>query len=252
MKRQLISIVFINMTIWSIAINTNGQTATSGNITDNFVIGITSGFTIPTGNFAKTDYNNAASGFAGPGYNIGITGSWQLGKHFGISALVSYQQYSFRGIQNLADGFHESFDVDSASATTRGSNHSVSILAGPYYSMPLSAKLSIDFRVLIGIVNSTLAGWDVVLTDAGITHPPLTQNVSNAVALGGQAGIGVRYKISEHWAVMVNGDYCYSKPDFSVVNLDRLANAGRLINNYNQPIAGMNTNISLLYKLHNK
>lgn len=230
-----------------IMINSNAQNITLAN---NFMVGVTGGISTPMGNFAKTDYDNNASGFAGAGYNLGITGTYFLTRHFGINALVSYSQYSFKGIQHIADGFHESFDVDSSSATTKGSDHSISILVGPYYTVPLSAKLSVHFRLLAGITSSTLAGWDVVLTDAGITHPPLTQNTSSATAFGLQGGIGLHYTIARHWGVMLNGDYFYSKPNFAIENLDRNANAGREISSYNQPLAGINVNITLLYELH--
>ena len=228
--------------------NAQQQTTSSGS-TDKFIVGITGGFTSPLGNFAKTAYADNTSGFAGSGGNVGVTATWFVKKNFGISALVSYQHYSYQGIQNLANGFHEAFDVDSASATTKGSNHSMNILVGPYYSLPVSKKFSIDFRLLAGVVDASLAGWDVVLTDAGITHPPLSQNVSTAIAFGLQGGAGLRYSIASHWAVMLNGDYFYSKPDFNIVNVDRNANAGREIYAYHQPIAGVNGNLTVIYLL---
>jgi len=251
MKKILTTILFA-VTCTCGIINANGQDAKSINKSDNFMIGITGGLSSPSGNFTKTDYADNTSGFAGSGYNIGVTATWFIKKNFGISALVSYHQYSFQGIQNMADGFHESFDVDSASATVKGNNHTVNILVGPYYSLPISNKFSIDFRGLVGLANSSLAGWDVVLTDAGITHPALTQNVSNASAFGMQLGIGFRYKFTDNWAVLLNGDYFYSKPNFTIVNVDRNANAGREIYTYNQPISGLNANLTLAYMLKRK
>ncbi|MDR3679735.1 MAG: outer membrane beta-barrel protein [Flavipsychrobacter sp.] len=217
-----------------------------------WVIGITGGISSPSGNFTKTDYDNGLSGFAGSGYNMGITSTWFIKKRFGITVLASYHHYSYQGIQNIANGFHEAFDVDSASATTRSSNHSINILVGPAYSLPVSTKFSFDFRVLAGIVDATLAGWDVVLTDANITHPALTQNASHATTFGMQAGAAIKYNITKQWAVLLNGDYFYSKPNFSIVNIDRNANAGREITNYNQSIAGINGNLTLAYYFKRK
>jgi len=47
--------------------------------------------------------------------------------------------------------------------------------------------------------------------------------------------------------VLVNGDYFYPKPDFIIVNVDR--NAGRENYTYNQPLAGVNANLTLVYIL---
>ncbi len=248
MKKLIIAVLFAISGI----LDAKGQDAKPINKPGNLMIGITGGLSSPSGNFIKTDYADNTSGFAGSGSNIGVTATWFIKKNFGISALVSYQQYSFKGIQNMADGFHESFDVDSASATVKGNNHTINILVGPYYSLPIGNKFSIDFRGLVGLANSSLAGWDVVLTDAGITHPPLTQNVSSAATFGMQFGVGFRYKVTDRWAVLLNGDYFYSKPDFTIVNVDRNANAGREIYSYNQPIAGINANLTLAYILKHK
>ena len=214
-----------------------------------FMAGITGGISVPSGNFTSTDYGNDKAGFAGSGYNLGLTGTWFIERNFGITALLSYHQYSYHGINSMAAGFQDAFDVDSASASQKGTNHSFNILVGPYYSIPLTSKFSIDLRLLGGITNNTLAGYDVVLTDAGITHPPLTQNTATATSFGMQGGVALRYNVSRHWALMLNTDYFYSKPDFTIVNVDRNANAGREITSYNQPIAGVNTNLTLVYLL---
>lgn len=223
------------------------QDIKQSNSIPSFSIGVTGGIASPSGNFTKTNYDDNNSGFAGTGYNAGITGTWHLNKNWGISAMVSYSKYSFKGIQNIADGFHEAFDVDSASATTRNSNHSVSILIGPDYTIPVTNKFFIGIRLLGGIVNTTLAGWDVVLTDASITHPPLTQDAANVSAFGMQGGLRLQYQLNHNWGVALSGDYFYSDPDFKIVNVDRNANAGRELTDYHQPISGINANVSLVY-----
>jgi hypothetical protein len=255
MKQSLNKFSFIfsvvTMFVWS-AKGQNMRPVTLANQSGSIIIGITGGLSSPFGNYTKTDYSDPKSGFAGAGTNIGITGTWFLNKNFGISALVSYHQYSFKGLHNLGTGFEKDFFVDSTSALTNGNNHSINIFVGPYYSLPLSAKFSVDFRVLAGISDATLAGWDIINTDGGITHTAITQKPANAVAFGGQAGIGFRYNITNHWAVMLNGDYFYSKPNFSITNEERNANTGRKISSYNEPIACINTNLTFAYVLRNK
>jgi hypothetical protein len=76
--------------------------------------------------------------------------------------------------------------------------------------------------------------------------------MAQAVTFGTQAGVGFRYNINNNWAVLLNGDYFYSKPDFKIDNVDRNANTGREISNYNQPITGINANLTLCYMLTKK
>jgi hypothetical protein len=251
MKQKLIKIGLVFSVLCIPTISANGQNTpekSSGQF-PHMVIGITGGFSSPSGNYTSTDYKDPKSGFAGSGTNFGATATWFLNKNFGISALVSYHSYSFQGIGNISKGFQEDFFTDSANALSKGGHHTVNILVGPYYSLPLSDKFSVDFRALIGVTDATLAGWDVILTDGGITHPALTQDVAHAVTFGMQAGVGLRYNINSSWAIMLNGDYFYSKPNFSIANEDRNANVGRKITSYNEAIAGVNVNFTLAYQL---
>ena len=247
MKNIKITLVFA--ALLSFAFEANAQRTDSANTPIVFRVGIIGGISLPLGNFKKTDYQDAASGFAGNGYHFGATGTCLFTDRLGLTASLSYRQFSFSGIQQISDGFHEAFDVDSASATTKGTNHSVSFLIGPHYSLPVSKHISIDFDYGVGIVYSTLAGWDVVLTDAGITHPPLSQNISRAASFGYQGGLGIRYAPCHRWSVAIKGAYFYSKPDFTIVNVDRLANAGRMIEQYNQQVSGIDASLNLEFNL---
>ncbi|HXS36076.1 MAG TPA: outer membrane beta-barrel protein [Flavipsychrobacter sp.] len=217
-----------------------------------WIFGITGGLSVPFGNYVKADYDNSKSGFAKAGSDFGVTATYFLNKNFGISALISYHKYAFNGVQNMANGLKESFDVDSVYLETNGDNHVLNILVGPYYSIPAGKRLSVDFRVLIGLANASLAGNNVILTDGGVTDPEFYQKPATATTFALQAGAGLRYNISNSFGIMLNADYFYSKPNFKIDNVDRLNNAGRKIDNYNEPIACINTNITLVYLLRHK
>jgi len=217
-----------------------------------WIFGVTSGLSTPFGNYVKTDYDDPKSGFTKSGSDFGVTATYFLNKNFGISALVSYHKYAFNGVQNMANGLKESFDVDSVYLETNGDNHTLNILVGPYYSLPIGKKLSVDLRVLVGYVNASLEGNNVILTDGGVTDPEFYQKPATASTFGLQAGTALRYNISSSFAVMLNADYFYSKPNFTIDNVNRLNNAGRKIDSYNQPITGINTNITLVYLLKHK
>lgn len=210
-------------------------------------LGINGGLSMPSGNFTKTDYSNPASGFAGAGYNLGINGWWKAGKHWGINALVSYHAYSIQGLQNLADGYHNDFAVDSSTISSTGNNYSINVLAGPYYSLPLAKRLSLDGRILAGMTNAHLAGYNVYLEDN--TDASFGQKTASATSFATQAGLALRYQLTKQWALALNGDYFYSRPDFTISNTNRANNAGRLISSYNEPITAMNINLTLAYTM---
>lgn len=231
------------------------------------MIGVTGGVSIPMGKFSQTNYcdissipnapvnYNTGSGFAGIGGNGGITATYLINKHWGVAELFSYQQFSNTGGQNMALGmqhFPGGFDVDSVTFSFKGNSHTFNILIGPVYSMSLAKKLDLDFRLLIGFVNATLAGNNITLTDGGVTDPTFYQAVSWANSFGGQLGAALRYSISDHIGVALNADFFYSKPDFTVNNINRNNAAGREIFSYNEPIDGINANLTLYYVLRHK
>jgi len=212
-------------------------------------IGITGGISAPQGNFTKTDYSDPASGFAKTGGNIGLTGTYFFTKNWGINALVSYHGYGFHGAQNLADGYKEDFAVDSTTLNVNGSNHSINFLIGPYYSLPVAKKLFVDFRLLGGLSAANLAGNTVQLEDQEAAT--FSQDKATATAFAWQAGAALRYNTSKHFGVLLNVDYFSSKPNFSIENTNRANEAGRKITSYNQPIQGLNVNITLAWLLEN-
>ncbi len=214
---------------------------------NNFSIGISAGVSLPIGNFAKNDYKDNSSGFAGTGYNVGFTGTKFLNKNWGISFLFSYTKFgSYDGMQSLAYGFQKDFEVDSASATVKNSSHLINFLIGPTYSLPIRKKIFLETRALVGFTSAELAGWDVVLTDSKITHPAFSQNSSTATCFGLLAGLGLRYNLSTNWAILLNGDYQYCKPNFSITNSNRNANTGRELNKYNENISSIAMNLTFV------
>ena len=146
------------------------------------MIGLTGGTSAPFGNFTKTDFNDPKSGFAGTGLNMGITGTKMLSKNFGISALISYHGYSFKGLQVLADNFKDAFAIDSSTVNVVGSNYSLNFLVGPYYSLPIGKKLSFDSRLLVGWVNAHLAGNQVFFEDQAASTFTQKASTANTIA----------------------------------------------------------------------
>lgn len=213
-------------------------------------ISITGGASMPLGNFAKTDYNNSKSGFAATGFNLGINGTYMFSKHWGITGLASYTRYSSAGLENIAGGFVESFAVGDATVKVKDDNHTFSYLVGADYSVSFCHHISVDLRAMTGLVHAQLAGYEVRLEDN--TDGTFQQKTATANTIGFQAGAAARYDFCKHVGVALNLDYYYSKPDFTIENVNRTNNAGRLLTSYSEPIAGINANLSLVYKFNRR
>lgn len=248
MKKRIGNIMLAILLMCVAIGRTSGQvTNTAGWFQPVFSIALTGGGSFPAGNFSTARYSDPAAGFAGPGYNLGVSGTWLLTAHFGVGALASMHQFGFRGAQQMVEGYKESFAVDSATFYSKGTNHSINILIGPYYNYPLSKRLSIDARLLCGIVYATLAGNEVFIE--GQQEGTFAQKQSSVVAFGAQAGLGLGYRLAPHFRLSLNADYYYSRPDFTISNSNRNNTAGRLLTAYHQPLAGVNTNVTVAWLL---
>lgn len=210
-------------------------------------LGLTGGVNFPLGNFGKGDYSNDKSGYAGTGFNIGITGVYYF-KHsnFGIGGVASLAQYGFKGAQSLADGYKEAFDIDSSTVYVHGHHQALNILVGPYYNFSFGRKLALDVHVLGGIVNATLPGFEVFIEDQEGNN--FSQEKVKQSAFGLQGGAALHYNVCRHFSIFVGVDYNYSNPSFAINNVNRPVNAGRKIETYHQPFTSLQTNVGVAYR----
>ena len=253
MKQKLIKICLIIAMSNGLTIFAKGQETTmrlAPKTENDFLIGITSGLSMPVGNYIKTDYNDPKSGFGGSGYNLGLSGTWYFHKNWGVASLISYHSYSFKGLQSIADGIHEAYAIDSATVNVLGSNYAINFLVGPCYQLPVNQKLSFDFRLIGGLINAHIAGYENYIEDQAAST--FSQKASTANTFGYQLGSACRYRISNQFSVFLNLDYFYSKPNFQIEYENRNNNAGRYLTSYNEPITGFNTNLTIAYGFSKK
>ena len=212
-----------------------------------FVLSLNGGAGIPTGSFGKGDYADVSSGFAKTGGHFNITGTYFLNKHFGIGALIGYSRFGFKGSQSLSDGYKEDSGTDSTTLYTRGSNHSWSFLAGPYYRIDAGKKLTVSLRALGGYTNTHLAGFQIFYED--YTDNAMSQREASGGAFAWQAGVGLAYHITSKLSVQINGDYFMSKPDIAISYDNFIVNSGRRLSKYNESISGINATVGIAYAL---
>lgn len=164
--------------------------------------------------------------------------------------MVGYSQFGFKGAQNLSDGYKEDSGTDSTTMYVQGHNSNLSILAGPYYSLPVSDKFTIHFRALAGYVNTHLAGFQVFYED--YTDNVMTQKKSSGGGFGYQLGTGVAYAVSSKVAIQANVDYASSKPSINISYDNFVVNSGRRLSTYNQSLSTINATLGVAFNLFGK
>jgi hypothetical protein len=216
-------------------------------------VGIDGGISLPMGNWSKSNYivntqgySNDPSGFANKAGIGSLDGAYFFSRYIGVGALVSYATYNIKDLDVLSGGYRESFDVDRVT-TTASSYKMLNVLAGLYFNFPVISKWSVTARALAGITDASTPEITVDVEDGGVDDGTFEQKQSNKTAFALNGGIGIRYKILKCFAINLRGDYFYSKPDFKIENTERHNSAGRLVNEYSQPLSGINVSLGVAY-----
>ncbi len=212
-------------------------------------INFVGGFSIPTGNFAKTDYNNNSAGFAKRGPVFGLEGAYYFYKNLAFVAALTYQdqgELSQNDVQNLANGYNTSFNRDYAIGTGVGRYNSVNILGGPQYSF-VYKKFTLDLRASVGIIRSfstpTLSIEFVNTTNTSVIY---SQNSAKGTVFAYGGGAGLRYALGDHWFVNLRGNYINSD-GFKVSNTNNPGTVGRFVTR--QPVTELQTTLGIAVNL---
>ena len=231
---------------WLSAQNTSAGSSSSDGSSPKSFIGINSGYAMAFGALTKNDYKDPGSGYASKGgLNYGLEGNFILHKNFGIAAVFSCNSFFTAGLQTMADGYKDDFDVDSTTVTTTKKYSFYNFFAGPSYSIACN-KLTFDFRFVAGLTHGTTPEFKVDLEDQ--TNATFYQKSSKANSFGFQAGAGVRYLLFSNVCLKLNADYYSCKPDFMITNENRANNAGRLLTEYHEPISVLSLNAGVSYQ----
>jgi len=261
-----------NITLFSLLLATalsiqaqTTETQSSGN--NGSFIGVFGGFSMPMGNWKKNVYNkddiggwiptdagNLSAGFAGNGSTFGYEGAWFISKYIGIGGVISYSSFSIStaGLDTLSAGYRASFDVDKTTTTISGNYTMWSVLPGIYLRYPFTDKFSAQVKLLGGFTSVTTPNISVDVFDGGVDDGSFIQLACVANSFAFMGGLNLSYNLSSCFALNLQGNYFYSQPDFFLANLNRNANVGRLITEYNQPLTFMNFSLGLAYTFGKK
>jgi opacity protein-like surface antigen len=212
-----------------------------------FILSVNGGLSVPLGDFSKGDYYNQKSGFASAGGTVNLSATWYLSKHFGIGLAGGYSGYGFKGSQSLSDGYKEDSGTDSTTLYRQGTNHVLSILAGPYYRFLTTKKLTADAHLLGGYSNVHLAGFRIFYED--YTDNAMSQEPSSGGAFAWQAGAGLQYLLTKKISIRFAADYLATEPRIAMKYQNFIVNSGRKLSAYHQSASFVNTSLGIGYQL---
>jgi hypothetical protein len=214
-------------------------------VSNKYFIGLNGGYSNLSGNLIKNEYADSSSGYShSNGINFGLEGGCFLKKNFGIATVISTSSFSSNGLQTLADGFQEDFEVDSITLKASGNYSIYNFLVGPIFSIS-KGKFSFNAKVLGGLVYAVTPEYKVDIEDQ--LDATFYQRSATAATFGVQTGLSFSYLLTDHLGLKVGVDYNYSKPNFSITNENREVNVGRKITEYNQKITILNTSLGVIY-----
>jgi len=218
-------------------------------------IGISGGISTPIGNYSKTDLGgyghwNNNTGFAKTGFNLGVEGAYYVLPKIGIGGVFNFSDHgklNRSDARQLGDSYTDAFAVDYTTVTTSKRYQTLNVLVGPYFSFPCH-KFSFDVRLLGGWTKS-ISTPEISVQLEDDESNVFTQKSSTASAFGWQAGIGLRYALTEKISLSIRGDYFYSS-GIKIDNENRNNNAGRLVTN--QTLSWINGSVGLAYAFGKK
>jgi hypothetical protein len=117
-------------------------------------LSITGGYTLPRGNFSKSDLSNPESGYAQNGYNFSFEMTLFLNDFFGFGANLRFNNCNFNSYlfnKTLKEKFVDKVDTISLSS---GNYNLHNFLVGPYIKLDIGDYITIYGKTFIGVIST--------------------------------------------------------------------------------------------------
>lgn len=177
-----------------------------------FNIGLSAGTTIPLQDYASTTNSNDStqvSGYAQTGVHFNATASYKIIKYLGAMVMVGGNINSCNPSSSSSAG---------AAITPSGSHYVGQYLAGPYVSVPVGKKFSVEVRALVGLITAAYPKLSESTSASLGTYYSYSITTELAfkhgAAFGYSAGLGGKYMLGEHFGLMLNAAYSGSSMNF--------------------------------------
>jgi len=184
-----------------------------------FSIGLAAGTTIPLGAFGTSTVGTDSThinGYAHTGFHFNATVGYKIYKMIGAMVMIG-------GNINSCSPPTTYFSGISFTPVPSGPHYLGQYLAGPYVSIPVGKKLSLEARALVGLITSSYP--EITASASGtagffgsITASTDTKYKSGA-AFGYSGSVGAKYMLGSHFGLTLHVAYSGSNmkyPNYTV------------------------------------
>jgi Outer membrane protein beta-barrel domain len=162
-----------------------------------FHLDLNGGPSFPAGVFASTTNTDVEAGFAKSGFNINLDFGYQISDYVGLTARGLYGNFSL--------------DISAFNQTNVTADHwqYYGLVVGPMLTLPVADKAKVDVKAMGGIANAN--------SPAVKLNGTIIADQDWSVAFAMQFGANLRYNFKDNLFGLVNADYSYMKPSFSII-----------------------------------
>ncbi|GAB2604207.1 outer membrane beta-barrel protein [Spirosoma areae] len=178
---------------------------------------VSAGASLPVGRFGSCSPVDDQACMAGQGLAVNVSVGYRIAGPVGL--MVRGEQH--RNSVNTNAMLNSLYRNDTDVWTAKADNWSImTVMAGPYISIPVGGRFSVDARLLAGralaVLPNTAMSGNFGRTEMSVKT---TGSQSTALALGG--GLSLRYRLGRSISLHLNSDY--SRADFTFNNLTSTA-----------------------------
>ena len=174
---------------------------------------VSAGASLPVGKFASCSSTDDQACMAGQGFAFNLAAGYKIAGPVGVMIRGEQHRNSVNTVAMIDALYRSSTD----SWTAKADNWSImTVMAGPYVSIPVSGRLSVDARLLAGRALAVLPNTSMAGT-FGHTEVSMKTTGSQSTAMAYGGGLSLRYRLGRSTAVNLNADY--SRADFTFNDL---------------------------------
>jgi len=171
-------------------------------------VSLRTSFSIALGDYGKNDLDKGC--FTTSGMSFGAEGAWFFMKNLGVGLDVNYSLHSVDAIALATEKVRvDQFVLD---MTVRSEPYSIlTIMSGFYYSLELTEKLSLQPKLIGGIMfgKTPFQLFEPTFFYLGPSYYKVTSSRDYGFAL--KTGLLIKYDLSNCIAIGINADFTYSR-----------------------------------------
>lgn len=213
-------------------------------------VSIGGGASIPLADYAKTDFNDEASGFAKVGGNFNINFGYRFNEYFSLSGLLNgcVNRYDYIKAQDELYNVFKTDFPDTQWIVTSKSWGLGGMLIGATVSIPLGGnKISFEVRAMGGFIYAHSPTIYITGKETGVEDKILNIEQSSAASWAFDAGAGFRYNRTSKQYFILFADYMMAQPHFSNVAITSVNNDLQRQDTFTQDIGTLNISIGIGY-----